>query len=52
MTTKELLQAASDCIDLFLEYRDKHGYSEEAAKAAALNELLDSLEYCDEEDEP
>jgi hypothetical protein len=33
---------AEDAIDLFLEYRDKHGHDEEAAKAAALNEFAEA----------
>lgn len=33
---------ARDAIDLFLEYRDKHGHNEEGAKAAALNEFDDA----------
>jgi hypothetical protein len=33
---------AEDAIDLFLEYRDKHGRDEDAAKAAALNEFAEA----------
>jgi hypothetical protein len=33
---------ASDAIDLFLEYRDKHGHDEPSAKAAAMNEFADA----------
>jgi hypothetical protein len=33
---------AEDAIDLFLEYRDKHGNDEDAAKAAALNEFAEA----------
>lgn len=32
---------ANDAIDLFLEYRDKHGYNEKDAKTKALNEVMD-----------
>ena len=39
------LDMAKQAIELFLEYRDVHGYSEEKAKEAALIELLDYETY-------
>jgi hypothetical protein len=34
---------ANDAIGLFLEYRDKHGFDEETARAKAVCEVLDGL---------
>ena len=42
------LDIAKQAIELFLEYRDVHGYSEEKAKEAALIELLDYETYKNE----
>lgn len=42
---------AESAIDLFIEYRDKHGYSEEKAKNKALLEFHDA-ELCDIAKEP
>ncbi len=42
------LDMAKQVIELFLEYRDIHGYNEEKAKEAALIELLDYETYKDE----
>lgn len=36
------MKIAEDAIDLFLEYRDKHGHDEEAAKYCALNEFAEA----------
>jgi hypothetical protein len=36
---------AGDAIDLFLEYRDKHGFTEERAKWAALHEFDDAEHF-------
>lgn len=41
-TTTRVLKDAEAAIDLFLEYRDKHGHDEDAAKAAALNEFAEA----------
>jgi hypothetical protein len=40
MDTRQLLQ---ETIDLFLGYRDRHGYDEERAKVAAVEETFDAL---------
>jgi len=34
-------EIAAEAIDLFLEYRDVHGYDEQAAKVAAAGEFID-----------
>ena len=34
-------QIAEDAINLFIEYRDVHGYDEEAAKAQAISEVIE-----------
>lgn len=36
------IRVAEDAINLFLEYRDKHGHEEQAAIAAALNEFSEA----------
>jgi hypothetical protein len=36
------IRAAEDAIDLFLEYRDKYGHTDESAKAAAINEFAEA----------
>lgn len=41
-TTERVLKDAEEAINLFLEYRDKHGHSEESAKYAALNEFAEA----------
>lgn len=43
MTTDPLTprQIAEDAIDLFLEYRDIHGYDEERAKAQAILDVIE-----------
>jgi hypothetical protein len=38
-THNDVTQAAEDAIDLFIEFRDVHGYSEEDAKTHALAEV-------------
>lgn len=44
---------ALDAIDLFLEYRDRHGYSEERARAAAALECQEAdAEPAEEESLP
>ena len=35
---------ADDAIGLFLEYRDKHGYSEQEARAAAATETQQGID--------
>ena len=35
---------ANDAIGLFLEYRDKHGYSEQEARAAAATETQQGID--------
>lgn len=35
-------EIAAEAIDLFLEYRDVHGYDEQAAKTAATGEFIDA----------
>jgi hypothetical protein len=37
-------QLADDAIGLFLEYRDKHGYNERVARAAAAEEIRLGIE--------
>ena len=37
------LECAEAAIDLFLEYRDAHGYPEDLARAHALNEVSEGL---------
>ncbi len=39
LTPFEIAEAA---IDSFIEYRDEHGYPEERAKWAAINEVMDA----------
>jgi len=34
---------AQGAIDLFLEYRDKHGYNEADARAKAITEVVDAV---------
>lgn len=41
----QVLKDAEEAINLFLEYRDQHGHSEESAKAAALNEFAEAEHY-------
>ena len=36
------IDIAKEAIELFLEYRDIHGYSEEASKASALLEFVEA----------
>lgn len=36
------MSIAEDAIDLFLEYRDKHGFDEPEARAKALCEFIDA----------
>ena len=43
------LDIAKQAIELFIEYRDVHGYNEEKAKEAALIELLEYEAYKDDE---
>ena len=38
------LDIASDAIDLFLEYRDKHGYDEIHAKVKALGGIMKAID--------
>ena len=37
------MECAEAAIDLFLEYRDAHGYPEDLARAHALNEVSEGL---------
>lgn len=37
------LECAEAAVDLFLEYRDTHGYPEDLARAHALNEVSEGL---------
>lgn len=37
------MECAEAAIDLFLEYRDAHGYDEDVARAKALNEVSEGL---------
>jgi|GEM_PF-6659892 hypothetical protein len=44
MTNDEaLIQIATDAIEMFFEYRDQHGKSEEQAQALAVDELRRGL---------
>jgi len=45
-------EIARDAIDLFFEYRDVHGYSEQEAKGKAVNEVQEYEIYCPEHIEP
>jgi hypothetical protein len=36
---------ASEAIDMFFEYRDQHGYEEEAAKLWAIGEIAEGYSY-------
>ena len=42
-TTMTAYQLANDAIGLFLEYRDKHGYTEEQARGAAATDTSDGI---------
>lgn len=44
------LKIAREAIEMFLEYRDKHGRSEEAAKECAVNEFAEAQHYDPVED--
>ena len=46
-TQAEALSIADDAIGLFLEYRDEHGYSEEAARSAAAVETAEGASLTD-----
>lgn len=41
-----LTQLASDAIDLFIEYRDQHGYDEAISKEKAINEIFEYEYLC------
>jgi hypothetical protein len=36
-----VFELADSAIAMFLEYRDQHGYSEEAARSLAVSEVMD-----------
>jgi hypothetical protein len=42
-TSMTVYQLADEAIGLFLEYRDQHGYTEPAARAAAVAEVNDGI---------
>lgn len=39
----DLAQLFEDTIKAFLEYRDRHGYTEEAARGRAVCDMVDSV---------
>lgn len=43
-TRAQLDQALAATIEMFIEYRDKHGYDEERAAAAAVLEVIGGLD--------
>ncbi len=43
-TATRIGQFAGDVIDLFIEYRDVHGYSEDRARYQAIQEAIESTE--------
>jgi hypothetical protein len=43
-TTMSARQLADEAIGLFLEYRDKHGYTEEHARVAAAAEIAQGVD--------
>jgi hypothetical protein len=43
-TTMSVRQLADDAIGLFLEYRDKHGYSEQEARVEAVHEMVQGID--------
>ena len=46
---REIEKIVADAIDLFIEYRDKHGCAEETAKQMAIVEFLDAEHYSEEQ---
>jgi hypothetical protein len=42
-TSMTVYQLADEAIGMFLEYRDVHGYSEQAARRAAVSEINDGI---------
>jgi len=47
LTQAEAFEIADDAIDLFLEYRDEHGYSEEDARRSAAVETAEGAALTD-----
>jgi len=42
--TAEAASIAYGVLEMFLEYRDRHGYDEERAKHAAVSEILQGID--------
>jgi hypothetical protein len=42
-TNMTVYQLADEAIGMFLEYRDVHGYTEQAARSAAVAEINDGI---------
>jgi len=43
-TREQLWKQYKECLEMFIEYRDKHGRTEDAARTAAICEMLDGLD--------
>ena len=45
ISPREARMLAKDIIDLFLEYRDKHGYTEQDARQQAAQDAADAYSF-------